>query len=249
MPEPRTDATAIALGDTVYVFGGTGLAGPTTTIYRLKLTKGLPTVQDDGTILGWASAPDLAAAAGATRECDELQRQRLALRHRWGGRRRCSAGHDLLGGPGRDHRGPARLEPSRPDAAAGGPRLVGHRRHRLVRVRHRRPRNRRRARLDGPLEHLATAAVLPAGHPGCDHPGALHQGRDRAAARLHQRHDRGHDQLRAAHPARDTRCPIGTPRCACSRSSAGARSRRPARTSTSPAPDIAAAGPAAGPRG
>ncbi len=57
MPEPRTDATAIALGDTVYVFGGTGLAGPTTTIYRLKLTKGLPTVQDDGQLLGWASAP------------------------------------------------------------------------------------------------------------------------------------------------------------------------------------------------
>ncbi len=57
MPEPRTDATAIALGDTVYIFGGAGLAGPTTTIYRLKLTKGLPTVQDDGTLLGWASAP------------------------------------------------------------------------------------------------------------------------------------------------------------------------------------------------
>ena len=42
MPEARADATALALGDTVYVFGGTGLAGPTTTIYRLKLTKGLP---------------------------------------------------------------------------------------------------------------------------------------------------------------------------------------------------------------
>ncbi len=57
MPEGRADATALALGDTVYIFGGTGLAGPTTTIYRLKLTKGLPTVQDDGTTLGWASAP------------------------------------------------------------------------------------------------------------------------------------------------------------------------------------------------
>ena len=39
LPEARADATAIALGNTMYVFGGTGLAGPTTTIYRLNVNR------------------------------------------------------------------------------------------------------------------------------------------------------------------------------------------------------------------
>ncbi|MCY7418634.1 MAG: hypothetical protein LH650_09085 [Chloroflexi bacterium] len=57
LPEPRANATAIALGDTLYVFGGTGLAGPTTTIYRLSLADGLPATTEDGRLIGWASAP------------------------------------------------------------------------------------------------------------------------------------------------------------------------------------------------
>ena len=40
-------------------FGGTGLAGPTTTIYRLNVnsTTGLPATTAEGTTIGWASAP------------------------------------------------------------------------------------------------------------------------------------------------------------------------------------------------
>lgn len=57
LPEPRANATALALGDTMYVFGGTGLAGPTTTIYRLSLEDGLPATTEDGRLIGWASAP------------------------------------------------------------------------------------------------------------------------------------------------------------------------------------------------
>ena len=57
LPEARADATAVALGNTMYVFGGTGLAGPTTTIYRLNVVKGVPATTADGTTIGWASAP------------------------------------------------------------------------------------------------------------------------------------------------------------------------------------------------
>ncbi len=57
LPEPRADATAVALGDTMYVFGGNGLAGPTTTIYRLQLEDGLPAMDEEGRVIGWASAP------------------------------------------------------------------------------------------------------------------------------------------------------------------------------------------------
>jgi hypothetical protein len=57
LPEARADATAVALGDTMYVFGGTGLAGPTTTIYRLQLEDGLPATTEEGKLIGWASAP------------------------------------------------------------------------------------------------------------------------------------------------------------------------------------------------
>jgi len=57
LPEARAYATAIALGNTMYVFGGTGLAGPTTTIYRLSVVNGLPATTADGKTIGWASAP------------------------------------------------------------------------------------------------------------------------------------------------------------------------------------------------
>ncbi len=57
LPEARAYATAIALGNTMYVFGGAGLAGPTTTIYRLNLVNGLPATTEEGKTIGWASAP------------------------------------------------------------------------------------------------------------------------------------------------------------------------------------------------
>jgi hypothetical protein len=57
LPEPRAHATAIALGNTMYVFGGTGPSGPTTTIYRLNVVNGLPATTDEGALIGWAIAP------------------------------------------------------------------------------------------------------------------------------------------------------------------------------------------------
>jgi len=57
LPEARANATAVALGNTMYVLGGTGLSGPTTTIYRLNVVNGVPAVDADGKTIGWASAP------------------------------------------------------------------------------------------------------------------------------------------------------------------------------------------------
>ena len=56
----------------------------------------------------------------------------------------------------------------------------------------------------GPVDSAERAGLSPKppffrlGLFGADHPGSLDQGRDRPAARLHQRDDRGHDQLRPA---------------------------------------------------
>lgn len=57
LPEPRAGATAVAVGDFVYVLGGEGLAGPSTTIYRLTTDTGVPARDDQDVLLGWATAP------------------------------------------------------------------------------------------------------------------------------------------------------------------------------------------------
>ncbi len=57
LPEPRAGATATAVGDFVYVLGGEGLAGPSTTIYRLTTSGGVPARNDQDVLLGWATAP------------------------------------------------------------------------------------------------------------------------------------------------------------------------------------------------
>jgi hypothetical protein len=57
MPEPRAGATAASVGDFVYLFGGEGLAGPSTTVYRLTTAEGAPATNEDGVLMGWASAP------------------------------------------------------------------------------------------------------------------------------------------------------------------------------------------------
>lgn len=57
MPEPRAGATAVAVGDYVYVLGGESLAGPSSTIYRLTTDEGTPARNDQDVYLGWASAP------------------------------------------------------------------------------------------------------------------------------------------------------------------------------------------------
>ncbi|MEZ4596320.1 MAG: hypothetical protein R3C32_05430, partial [Chloroflexota bacterium] len=57
LPEPRAGATAVAVGEFLYVLGGEGLAGPSTTIYRLSLTEGVPATNDQDVLIGWASAP------------------------------------------------------------------------------------------------------------------------------------------------------------------------------------------------
>jgi N-acetylneuraminic acid mutarotase len=57
LPEPRTGATAVAVGDFIYVLGGTGRAGPTSTIYRLSTEEGVPARDEQDVLIGWASAP------------------------------------------------------------------------------------------------------------------------------------------------------------------------------------------------
>lgn len=57
LPEPRAGATAVAVGEFLYVLGGEGLAGPSTTIYRLSLAEGVPATNDQDVLIGWASAP------------------------------------------------------------------------------------------------------------------------------------------------------------------------------------------------
>jgi hypothetical protein len=57
LPEPRAGATAVAIGDFIYVLGGTGLAGPSTTIYRLSTDNGAPATDDQDVLIGWATAP------------------------------------------------------------------------------------------------------------------------------------------------------------------------------------------------
>jgi hypothetical protein len=57
MPEPRAGATAVSVGDYVYVLGGEGLAGPSSTIYRLTTAEGAPATNEDDVLMGWATAP------------------------------------------------------------------------------------------------------------------------------------------------------------------------------------------------
>lgn len=57
LPEPRAGATAAAVGEFVYVLGGEGLAGPSSTIYRLSTNQGAPAVDAQGLLIGWATAP------------------------------------------------------------------------------------------------------------------------------------------------------------------------------------------------
>jgi hypothetical protein len=57
LPEPRAGATAAAVGEFLYVLGGDGLAGPSTTIYRLSTSDGVPATTDQDVLIGWASAP------------------------------------------------------------------------------------------------------------------------------------------------------------------------------------------------
>ncbi len=57
LPEPRAGATAIYNSNFLYVLGGDGLAGPSTTIFRLTTEEGAPATNADHVLLGWASAP------------------------------------------------------------------------------------------------------------------------------------------------------------------------------------------------
>ena len=47
LPEPRAGATAASVGEFVYVLGGEGLAGPSSTVYRLTTDEGVPATTDE----------------------------------------------------------------------------------------------------------------------------------------------------------------------------------------------------------
>lgn len=57
LPEPRAGAVAQYVNGFLYVAGGTGLAGPSTTVYRLTTDEGAPATNADHVLIGWASAP------------------------------------------------------------------------------------------------------------------------------------------------------------------------------------------------
>lgn len=58
LPEPRADATAVAVGELIFVVGGEGPDGVTNSVYRLELAEGQPLIDPDtNDIRGWAEAP------------------------------------------------------------------------------------------------------------------------------------------------------------------------------------------------
>lgn len=58
LPEPRADAVAGSVGEYIYVVGGEGPAGPTDSIFRLRLAGREPALDEAGRILGWAIAQE-----------------------------------------------------------------------------------------------------------------------------------------------------------------------------------------------
>ena len=58
LPEPRAAASAVIIGNSIYVVGGLGPNGATSSIYRLTLASGVPAVDaSTGQDMPWAIAP------------------------------------------------------------------------------------------------------------------------------------------------------------------------------------------------
>ena len=57
LPEPRADAVAASIADFVYLVGGEGPLGPTSSVFRLGLSDREPAVDETGRLEGWAIAP------------------------------------------------------------------------------------------------------------------------------------------------------------------------------------------------
>ncbi|MEA2622341.1 MAG: hypothetical protein QOH61_1251 [Chloroflexota bacterium] len=55
LPEPRAGATAVLVGNYLFVNGGEGPNGPSERVYRLTLEEGEPAAEPDGSLLGWAT--------------------------------------------------------------------------------------------------------------------------------------------------------------------------------------------------
>ena len=205
--EPNMDGVAVHVGDVIFVIGGTNAEGQVVATVQQGLVGG-----ENATDRG----PERDHRPVARQRADEPARpahepvrvhgQRRDL-HPGRLRRHQPAAPDRVDGPGRGRCHP-RLEEPAADGPRPGDRRVRRGRVRLARVPHRGPDRRRADGRHRPDEPRAAGAVLPAGHPGHDGPGAPAAGRDRAAARLPQRRHRGRGQLH--HPDRH-RVPVQPP--------------------------------------
>ena len=197
LPEPRAEAVASRVGNFVFVVGGIGPDGKATdTVYSLEFDANEPATNEAGDTIGWLTAGSdevlPAPRAGAISfngngavyvigGVDQTGSPQDSMF--WVVPDATTGAFDWLGAAGAD--GPA---------GGHGPSADG--RRRLARLHLRWRDTRRRDRWHVARGALSPASLLPAGHRRCDHPGSGHQGRDRAAARLHERDGRGHGELR-----------------------------------------------------
>ena len=189
------------VGDFVYVVGGEDADGATDSIFRLELADREPAVDEAGRTLGWAVAQEQLLPAARSDAAGFVANGSIYV----------IGGVDETGQP-QDS-----LYWVVPDAATGD--LGAWQRLEQTDL----PVALANAPLagvastafifggvtpEGPADGLLraglspAAAVLSAGALRSDAAGPVHQGRGRPAARLHQRHGRGHDQLRHPRPHR-----------------------------------------------
>ena len=189
-----TDATIVSTGTYVWLYGGAGADGnPVATIQRgefgLPPGPGEPENPDEGLVVAW-STEDGSEPARAADERLGLGRKRDPVSRRWQ-RRDDLAARGVLGSPrqrGQHPRveAPRRQRPARPWHR--GCRAAAHRtEHHPDRGSIDRRRGVAGPGLECPLQPRPTGPVLPARHRRRHGPGPEDRGRDRAAARLHER--------------------------------------------------------------
>ena len=230
--EENVDGVAAHVGDVIFVVGGRnedgavgrhGPAGPRRR--RERHARGSRTP-----ITALWRASEQTNLPGPADEHVRVHRERRALRPGRHRRHAARAAETLWAHPGRRRRHRrrgttwprstwARASRARPRVVVGLARLPVRRDDR------RGPHRRRR-----PHQPRAPGAVLPAGRPRGDAPGAPAAGRDRPADRLPQRRHRGRDQLHHPDPDR-LRC--STTRRRSGRSSPGAGAGRADRAALS----------------
>ncbi len=197
----RSDATAVLIGDYLWLYGGRDANGPTGAVQRGAFGKaaaeGLPANPDVGKLIRWDVNNSANLPVARTNASG------------WGanGAIYLAGGDDgtgpqvrgLLGGPDEQRRHPGMEAPrgQRPAGlrTRGRP---GRRQRRRGDHRRREDRPEHGPGVERPGQHRTAQPVLPARPGRCDRPGPQDRGRDRPAARLPQR---GHGRRHQLHPA------------------------------------------------